>query len=311
MEEILITGGLGYIGSVLTDVLLKNNYKVKLIDNNFYKQNSLNNLYINKNLSVVNGDVRDFELMKSLIKKSDYVIPLAALVGAPICEKEPLAATSINKDSVYWLIKNLSTDQRIIMPTTNSAYGSGNENNYCDENSKLNPLSRYARDKVEVENLLLSRNNVISLRLATVFGMSPRMRLDLLVNDFVFRAVKDKFIVVFEGSFKRNYIHIRDVANCFIHCIKNFDLMKNEIFNVGLSEANLSKLELCFEIKKFLPNFYYCESELSNDPDQRNYIVSNQKIENTGFNTEISLQDGIQELIKGFVFQDNLYNRNA
>ena len=311
MAKILISGGLGYVGSILTELLLKNGHKITIIDNNLYQENSLSNLYINTNLSVVKGDVRDFGLMTELLKKTEIIIPLAALVGAPICEKDPIAASSINKDAIYWLIKNTSSDQKIIMPTTNSAYGSGQENNYCDENSLLSPISKYARDKVDVEKRLLDRDNVISLRLATVFGMSPRMRLDLLVNDFVFRAVKDRFLVVFEGHFKRNYIHVRDVANCFQFCLNNFDTMKNQVFNVGLSDANLSKLELCEEIKKLLPNFYFCESELSKDPDQRNYIVSNKKIEKTGFRTKVSLQEGINELIKGFVFIDNLKNRNA
>ena len=311
MKNILLTGGLGYIGSILTEYLLNEKYKVTIVDNNIYKQNSLARFYINDDLEVIKGDVRDTNLMSQLLNKHDIIIPLAALVGAPLCDRDPIAATTINKDSVKWLFEKCSKDQLIIMPTTNSAYGIGDENHYCDEDSKLNPISKYAKDKVEVEKHLMNMKNYISLRLATVFGMSPRMRIDLLVNDFVFRAVNDGYIVIFEGHFKRNYIHVRDVANCFIHCIKNFDKIKNEVYNVGLSDANLSKLELCTEIKKQLPNFYFSESNVNKDPDQRNYIVSNKKIENTGFAPKVSLQKGIEELIKGYKFLENLNNRNS
>ena len=311
MLNILVSGGLGYIGSILTRDLLDEKYKVTVIDNNIYKENSLADLYINENLTLINGDIRNYKLMSSIISNFDIIIPLAALVGAPLCAKEPLAASSINKDAMFWLFKNISKDQVILMPTTNSAYGTGNKDNYCDENSKLNPISKYAIDKVQVEEELLNLKNAISLRLATVFGMSPRMRLDLLVNDFVYRAVKDRFIVIFEGHFKRNYIHVRDVARCFLHCIKNFEKMNNEIFNVGLSNANLSKIELCKEIKKQIPAFNFFESELNKDPDQRNYIVSNLKIEKTGFHPIINLDKGIQELIKGFTFFDDLNYKNA
>ena len=227
------------------------------------------------------------------------IIPLAAIVGAPACDRDPILSSSINKDAIYWMLKKVSSDQRVIMPTTNSAYGSGDENNFCDENSPLNPLSLYARDKVAVESVLMQNKNATSFRLATVFGISPRMRLDLLVNNFTFRAVTDGFIVLFEGHFKRNYIHVRDVSSAFQFAIENPEKSSGEIFNVGLSEANISKLELCELIKKLVPSFTYVESQIGSDPDKRNYVVSNAKIEKAGFKTQIGLDLGIKELIKG------------
>ncbi len=208
-----------------------------------------------KNLEIINGDIRDNNLIKEALKDCDIIIPLAALVGAPICKKDPVGAQTINHDAILMMLKERSNQQPIIMPTTNSAYGSGDDNNYCTEESKLNPISKYAIDKVEVEKKLLDQGNAISFRLATVFGMSPRMRLDLLVNDFTYRAVKDKFIVLFESSFKRNYIHVRDISRVFRHAIKNFGSMNNNVYNVGLSNANISKLELCQIIKRYVPDF--------------------------------------------------------
>jgi nucleoside-diphosphate-sugar epimerase len=237
--------------------------------------------------------------MKKLLVKSDLVIPLAAIVGAPACDRDPLAAKSINRDSVISLIRQLSKDQRIIMPTTNSAYGSGDKGNFCDEQSPLNPLSLYARDKVEVEKQLMEHPNATSFRLATVFGISSRMRLDLLVNNFTYRALTDGFLVVFEGHFKRNYIHLQDVIRAFILAIDSPEDFRGEIFNVGLPSANISKRELCVKIKQFLPDFVFTEESFGKDPDQRNYIVSNKKIEGKGFKPQISLEMGIQELIKG------------
>jgi nucleoside-diphosphate-sugar epimerase len=203
------------------------------------------------------------------------------------------------------MIEKCSKGQIIIMPTTNSAYGTGDENNYCDENSKLNPISTYAIDKVKIEKILMSRENSISYRLATVFGMSPRMRIDLLVNDFTYRAFHDSSLILFEGHFRRNYIHVKDVARAFIHAVNNINIMKSQIYNVGLSDANLSKLELCNEIKRYLPNFTFIEEKIKKDPDQRNYIVSNKKIESTGFFPMCKLSDGIEELIKGFTMLKN------
>lgn len=310
MQKILVTGGAGYIGSILVPQLLNEGHKVTVIDNYMYKQNALAELIINKNFNLDVSDVRDFANIKKLLGKNDILIPLAAIVGAPACSKNPVESTSINKDSILNLFKLVSKDQIVIMPTTNSAYGSGNEENYCDENSPLNPLSLYARDKVEVEKELLQLNNWISFRLATVFGLSPRMRLDLLVNNFVYRALVDKFIVLFEGHFKRNYIHVRDVSNAFNFAISNIDSMNKNIFNVGLSEANISKMELCQEIHKLLPDFVIKEEEFTKDPDQRNYIVSNKKIEKMGFVTSIDLYTGLKELVSGISIFKNFPHTN-
>ena len=298
--KILVTGGSGYIGSILVPELINLNYEVTVIDNFMYKQSSLNHLCVFKNFKIINGDIRDKKLMASLLNSNDLIIPLAAIVGAPLCSKDPFSAQSINHDAIIDMINIVSKDKIIIMPTTNSAYGSGDKNNYCDENSPLNPISKYAVDKVEIEKLLMNRENSISYRLATVFGMSPRMRIDLLVNDFTYRAFHDSAIVVFEGHFKRNYIHIKDVARAFIHAIENINMMKGQIYNVGLSDANLSKIELCKEIQKHIINFTFVEEKIKKDPDQRNYIVSNEKIESSGFKPKFSLSDGIKELIKGY-----------
>ncbi len=300
MKKILVTGGAGYIGSVLVEKLLRKNYHVTVLDNFLYNQTSLNHLCEYKNLDIQNGDVRDKNLIIKLIKNQEIIIPLAAIVGAPACKKDPVGSTTINKTSVLDLLKVKEKDQKIIMPTTNSAYGTGDKNNFCDENSELKPLSTYAKDKVFIENELLNSQNFISLRLATVFGMSPRMRLDLLVNDFVYRACRDNFVVLYESHFKRNYVHISDVADLIVYCISNFDKMKDNVFNVGLSDANLSKLELCEKIKDYLPNFKIIIDEFEKDEDQRNYIVSNKKIEGAGFKFSKSLDDGIVELIKGY-----------
>lgn len=297
MANILVTGGAGYIGSTLVPKLLNEGHNVTVLDNFMYGQTSLNQLCANKQFNVYNGDVRLKQDLFPLLKQADVIIPLAAYVGAPLCNKDPIGATSTNKDAIFMMIDNLSKEQIVIMPTTNSAYGTGT---YCTEESALNPISRYAIDKVEVEKRLLDHPNTISYRLATVFGMSPRMRIDLLVNDFVHRAVKDGFTILFEGHFKRNYVHVADVSNAFIHSLNNYDNMKNEIYNVGLSEANISKKELCEAIQKYIPTFTFMEAEVGKDPDQRNYIVSNDKIESTGFKTEVSLDAGIQELIKGY-----------
>ena len=299
MSNILVTGGAGYIGSTLVPDLLSKKHKVTVIDNFMYDQTSLATSVRDRNLEIIFGDVRDESLMKKLISKADIIIPLAAIVGAPACDKDPVTAQSINKDSILWLLKQLSKSQQIIMPTTNSAYGSGDKNNFCDENSPLNPLSLYARDKVVVEKSLLEHENSTSFRLATVFGISPRMRLDLLVNNFTLRAITDGFVIVFEGHFKRNYIHILDVVQAFNLAIEKKDQFKGEIFNVGLSQANISKIELCQEIKKIVLDFLFLEAPLGKDPDQRNYIVSNKKIEALGFSPGVSLQEGLNELVKG------------
>ena len=298
--NILVTGGAGYIGSVMVPELLKQGHQVTVLDNFMYKQNSLAHVCNEESFNIVNGDIRLKEIIKPLLDKADIIIPLAAYVGAPICSKDPIGATSVNRDAIKMMLKLISQDQKILMPTTNSAYGSGDEDNYCTEESELNPISQYAIEKVEIEKELLRHGQAVSFRLATVFGMSLKMRIDLLVNDFTYRAVNDRFVVLFESHFKRNYLHVRDVARAFIHGIDNFDDMKGEIYNVGLSDTNISKKELCERIQKYLPEFTFLEEELGKDPDQRNYIVSNEKIEKTGFKTEYSLDDGIMELIKGF-----------
>ena len=305
MAKILVTGGAGYLGSIIVPHFLDLGHEVTVVDNFMYRQNSLAHVCTNDRFFVVNGDVRNAAVMAPLVTKADIIIPLAALVGAPICKKDPVGATSINKDSVYMLLDRISPLQWILMPTTNSAYGTGDENNFCTEESPLNPISQYAIDKVAVEKRLMNHPNAISFRLATVFGMAPRMRIDLLINDFVYRAVYDRAVVLFEGSFKRNYLHVRDVARAFEHAIDNFAQMKGEIYNVGLSEANLSKQELCEVIQQFVPEFVFVEAPVGKDPDQRNYIVSNEKIERTGFKPEYSLERGIQELIKGYTMIKN------
>jgi nucleoside-diphosphate-sugar epimerase len=308
MTNILVTGGGGYIGSILVPKLLETGFKVTVVDNFLYRQPSLASVVNNNNLNIVYGDVRDQSVMLNLLSKSDVIIPLAAIVGAPACKKDPITASSINKDATLWLIDKLSQDQQIIMPTTNSAYGSGDKNNFCDENSKLNPLSLYAQDKVQVEKYLMEKNRATSFRLATVFGISPRMRLDLLVNNFVYRALTDKFVILFEGHFKRNYVHVRDVADMFIFSINNPEKVRGQIFNFGLSEANISKQELCEIIKNHLPEFVYQDAPLAKDPDQRNYVVSNTKIESIGMKAKIGLSVGIDELIKGLgMFASNQY----
>lgn len=299
MKEILVTGGAGYIGSMLVPSLLDAGHVVTVVDNFIYKQPSLAHLVRNPKLKIVYGDVRDYSRLLPLLQHADVIIPLAAIVGAPACDKDPLLAKTTNRDSLLWLFNHVKPHQQVIMPTTNSAYGSGGQNNYCDESTPLKPLSLYARDKVEVEKALLQIPNTTSFRLATVFGISPRMRLDLLVNNFVFRALTDKFIVLFEGHFMRNYIHVTDVVKAFKMAIDNPTSFSGQVFNVGLSEANLSKVQLCEEIKRAIPDFIFMEALLGEDPDQRNYLVSNKKIEAIGFTPEVSLQDGIKELVKG------------
>lgn len=306
-RNILVTGGAGYIGSILVSELLNKGYKVTVLDNFMYRQNSLLECCSNDNFEIIRADARDEAVLKPLLTKADYIIPLAALVGAPICNRDKIAAVSTNKEAVASIAKLISKEQRIIIPTTNSGYGIGQKGVYCTEETPLNPITLYGKVKMEAEKIVLDKGNSISFRLATVFGISPRMRIDLLVNDFTYRAVKDKFVVVFEGHFKRNYIHVRDVARAFLHAMNNFDKMKNEPYNVGLSEANLSKLELCTKIKEQIPDFIYLESPVGEDPDKRDYIVSNEKIEKTGFKPAYSLEMGIKELIKGYRM---LYNNN-
>jgi nucleoside-diphosphate-sugar epimerase len=309
--SILVTGGAGYLGSVLVPELLAAGHRVTVLDNFMYRQNSLAQLCANPNFDVVDGDARLENTIRPLVAKADCVIPLAALVGAPLCAQDPIGATTTNRDAISVLCGMLANAQRVIMPITNSGYGVGERGKFCTEDSPLRPVSLYGRNKVEAEKIVLERENAISLRLATVFGMAPRMRIDLLVNDFVYRAVTDRFVVLFEAHFKRNYIHIRDVARAFLHALDKFEDMKGGPYNVGLSDANLSKFELCERIKLQVPSFVYLEAPIGEDPDKRDYIVSNSKIEATGYTPIFSLDDGIRELIKGYRMIRNTRYGNA
>ena len=309
MKKVLVTGGAGYIGSVMVPMLLSKGYKVTVIDDFIFNQSSLLDVIHNKNLTVIKDDVRNYNLLKNQVSKHDIIIPLAAVVGAPACKKDLIYSTQLNFEQIKNISNLSSKDQKIIFPVTNSGYGIGQKDIYCDENTPLNPISHYGKTKDDDEKVLLDVGNAVTLRLATVFGSSTRMRTDLLVNDFVYRACKDNFIVLFESHFKRNYIHIRDVSNAFIYSIDNFDKMKGEPYNLGLSEANLSKMELCLKIKEKIKNFNILEAPLAEDPDKRDYIVSNEKIENTGWKPLYTIENGIEELIKLYRFlKVNNYN---
>jgi nucleoside-diphosphate-sugar epimerase len=304
--NILITGGAGYLGSIMVPAFLNEGHHVTVLDSFIFSQDSLLDCCASTNFNIVKGDAREECVLKPLLKTVDVIIPLAAIVGAPMCNQDKTATVSTNRDAIEMLAKNTSKDQRIIIPITNSGYGIGEKGVMCTEETPLKPISLYGQTKVEAEKIVMERGNAVSLRLATVFGMSPRMRLDLLVNDFTYRAVKDRSIVVFEGHFKRNYIHIRDVTRAFLHVLNNFGSMSNQVYNVGLSDANLSKLELCEEIKKHIPDFFvYLEAPIGEDPDKRDYIVSNEKIELTGYKPVYSLELGINELVKGFTILSN------
>jgi len=298
--RILVTGGAGYLGSTLVPALLEAGHAVTVLDNFMFRQAPLAHVCAHPDFDVVRGDCRDAAVLKPLVAKADIAIPLAALVGAPLCNNDQTGAVSINRDAVRTLLGLLAKDQRVLMPVTNSGYGVGEPGKECTEESPLRPLSLYGRTKVEAEELVLGRDNGMSFRLATVFGMSPRMRIDLLVNDFVHRAVTDRAVVLFEPHFKRNYIHVRDVARAFLHGIANFSTMKNRPYNVGLSDANLSKMELCQRIQANVPGFVFLEAPIGEDPDKRDYIVSNARIEATGFKPAHSLDAGIAELVKGY-----------
>ncbi|MDA0305658.1 MAG: NAD(P)-dependent oxidoreductase [Proteobacteria bacterium] len=308
-KKILITGGGGFLGSVMAPMFLHVGHSVTVLDNFLYRQTSLAGVCHHPRFDLIEGDARSEATMKPLLKDADIIIPLAALVGAPLCDKDPIAATSTNLDAVKMMLGMLGKEQWVVLPNTNSGYGIGAGDAECTEETPLNPISLYGRDKVAAEACALERENALSFRLATVFGMSPRPRIDLLVNDFVHRAVTDRTVVLFESHFKRNYIHVRDVARAFLHAFENFEAMKGGPYNVGLSDANLSKLELCQKIKTHVPDFTYLEAPIGEDPDKRDYIVSNEKIEATGFSPKYSLDDGIQELIKGYrMLRNTLYS---
>jgi nucleoside-diphosphate-sugar epimerase len=296
--KILVTGGAGYIGSVLVPKLLGKKHEVTVLDNFFFKQKFLKSLLNFKNFTLIEEDVRNLELLKKIVNNFDFILPLAALVGAPLCDKNPKEAKEINQNSIDYLSNILEDRIGIIIPTTNSGYGIGKKDVFCTEDSPLNPISVYGLTKVEAEKSVMKRKNSISLRLATVFGMSPRMRTDLLVNYFVYKAIRGKKIEIFEGNFKRNYVHIEDVANVFLFCIDNFQRLKSNIFNFGIEGANLTKAELAAKIKKYVPEFEFLKNEFTQDPDKRDYIVSNKKILDTGFQFQWNIDNGIEDLIK-------------
>ena len=298
--KILITGGAGYIGSTMVPRLLEQGHEVTVLDTFERGTTELAAVCANENFTPIKGDARDTRLLDELVPQADVLIPLAALVGAPLCKLDPIAAKTLNQEAVVDLVKRTSKDQKVVFPVTNCGYGIGESGKFCTEESPLNPISLYGITKVEAEKAVLDNGNGVTLRLATVFGMAPRMRLDLLVNDFTWRAVTDRAVVIFEGHFKRNYIHVRDVVKGFEHAIANFDTMRGEAYNLGLSDANLSKIELCQKIQKHVPSFVYLEAPIGEDPDKRDYIVSNEKVEATGWRPDWSLDRGIAELLRGY-----------
>ncbi|HEY7163594.1 MAG TPA: NAD(P)-dependent oxidoreductase [Candidatus Binatia bacterium] len=298
--HVLVTGAAGYLGSVLCEHLLDAGYGVSAVDNLIYQQHSLFHLCANPRFEFFVGDVRDERFLNPLVTKADVLIPLAAIVGAPGCDRDPVLAKTVNLEAIRRINEMRSARQLVVYPTTNSGYGTQSGDVFCTEDTPLEPISLYGQTKTEAESILLQSSNTITLRLATVFGMSPRMRLDLLVNHFVYTAVTDGYIVIFEKDFKRNYIHIRDVADCFLHCIENSRKMIGRCYNAGLDAANLSKEELALKIKKFVPNFYIHFAAVGSDPDKRNYIVSNERLRQAGFEAKRTLEGGIEELMKGY-----------
>ncbi len=299
-QRVLITGGAGYIGSVLVPLLLQKGFAVTVIDNLFYRQSSLLSCFTNPQFRFIQGDACNESLLQQEIKKADIIIPLAAIVGAPACDRAPLLATQLNYSAIVALLKHASAAQLILYPNTNSGYGIGEKTDFCTETSPLNPISLYGKLKVQAEEILLGSGQGVAFRLATVFGVSPRMRLDLLVNDFTFRACQDRFLVLFEEHFRRNFIHVRDVAFAFCFGIENYAKMKGQAYNVGLSSANLSKRQLAEKIKTYVPELYIHSASVGEDPDKRDYIVSNEKLESLGWRPQVTLDEGIREIIAAY-----------
>jgi len=309
MSKILVTGGAGYIGSILVQVLLKKGHTVTVLDSLLFDQTSLLDCCIDPNFEFIQGDICDYALVNGLLSKADIIIPLAAIVGAPACKRNPSLTRLVNYDAHMNIVNNVSANQKVLFPTTNSGYGIGEKDAYCNEETPLRPISEYGRTKVEVEKAFLDKSSAVTFRLATVFGMSPRMRVDLLVNDFVYSAVKDRSLVLFEEHFRRNYIHVRDVAKAFLFGIENYDKMKSEPYNVGLSTANLTKRQLAEKIREYVPELYIHSAEIGKDPDKRDYIVSNDKIELLGWAPDHTLDEGIKELIKGYkIIRPNIFS---
>jgi nucleoside-diphosphate-sugar epimerase len=309
--RILVTGGAGYIGSVLVPQLLSEGHDVTVVDNFLYDQTPLLDCCHHRALTVIKGDVRDARLRADLVPKADAILPLACLTGAPACDRDPWAAKAVNFDAVAAIADMLSPAQQMVFPSTNSGYGVGEAGIHCDEDTPLRPVSLYGRLKVDLESKLLDLGTIVTFRFATLFGVSPRMRLDLLVNDFTYRAVTDRVVVLFEAHFKRNYLHVRDAARAFGHVLAHYDTMKGRPYNVGLSDANLSKLELCELIRCQVPAFQIVTADVGEDPDKRNYIVSNDRIESTGYRPSFSLRDGIAELVKGYTIVRRTQYANA
>lgn len=309
--RVLVTGGAGYLGSVLSEHLLDAGFQVTVLDNLMYGQQGPFHLCANDRYNFIFGDVRDERVVAPLVREADVIIALAALVGAPACDRDPQLAQAVNMDAPLAINRLRSKEQLMIFPNTNSGYGTNSGDSFCTEETPLEPISLYGVTKVRTEQELLQHPNVITLRLATVFGMSPRMRLDLLVNHFVYAAVSDGYIVIFEKDFKRNYIHIRDVADCFLHGIRNAKTMAGRPYNAGLDAANLSKEQLALKVQEYVPNFYIDFASLRNDPDKRNYIVSNQRLREAGFEARRGLEQGIQELIKGYRMMPRSVHKNV
>jgi nucleoside-diphosphate-sugar epimerase len=308
MKKVLITGGAGYLGSVLTEVLLGKGYQVTVLDNLIYKQTSVAPFSFNKNFKFVLGDVTDNSILRPLVESHDVIIPLAAIVGMPACKAQPELTVKVNYEQVKNITEWMTKEQKIIIPNTNSQYGSSTE--IITEESPFKPLSLYAETKCNAERAVLDSGNGIVLRLATVFGMSYRMRMDLLVQDFVYKAMTDGYLVLFESHFVRNYIHVRDIANTFLFMIENYDECNTNAFNVGLTSANCTKLELAQTIQKYIPDLVIVENNFKQDFDQRNYMVSNAKLESKGWKPEYSLEDGIEELIQGYQLIQKFKNKD-